>query len=107
VSPQGAARVRSDVYRRRGRCTSFVSIEGRHEVCELCAARGKDGELGWLPPSRRGRRRRCWPTRERKPGFLARMFRPTKGRRAEDYFAEDGNDEPANESARCRHMRDR
>jgi hypothetical protein len=59
---------------------SFVSIEGRHEVCELCAA--TTAELGWLPADQEGAEEALRAETERKPGFFARMFaRPP---RAED-----------------------
>jgi len=51
---------------------SFVSIEGRHEVCELCA--GTTAELGWLPAEQEGAEEKLRAGRERRPGFFARMF---------------------------------
>jgi hypothetical protein len=51
---------------------SFVSIEGRHEVCELCA--GTTAELGWLPADQEGAEETLRAENERKPGFFARMF---------------------------------
>jgi hypothetical protein len=68
---------------------SFVSIEGRHEVCELCAR--TTAELGWLPADQDGAEEKLRAEHERKPGFFKRMFggRP-KGGPEEDYFAEAG-----------------
>lgn len=68
---------------------SFVSVEGRHEVCELCAR--TTAELGWLPADQDGAEETLRAENERKPGFFARMFsgRP-KAEREEDYFAEAG-----------------
>jgi hypothetical protein len=71
---------------------SFVSIEGRHEVCELCA--GTTAELGWLPAEQDGAEEELRAGQERKPGFFARMFARPKGAPEEDYFAEAGFAEP-------------
>ncbi|MBS1863279.1 MAG: hypothetical protein JSS68_16400 [Actinobacteria bacterium] len=55
----------------------FVSAEGRHEVCELCA--GRTAELGWLPADQEGAEERLRAEARRKPGFLARLFaRPAR-----------------------------
>ncbi len=51
---------------------SFVSTEGRHEVCELCA--GTTSELGWLPADQEGAEEALRAENEHKPGFFARMF---------------------------------
>ena len=68
---------------------SFVSIEGRHEVCELCA--GTTAELGWLPAGQEGAEEELRAKQARRPGLFARIFsgRP-KAEREEDYFAEAG-----------------
>ena len=56
---------------------SFVSTEGRHEVCELCAA--TTAELGWLPADQEGAEEALRAEKERKPGFFARIFaRPAR-----------------------------
>jgi hypothetical protein len=71
------------------RAHSFVSTEGRHEVCELCA--GTTAELGWLPAEQEGAEETLRAKQARKPGLFARIFsgRP-KAERDEDYFAEAG-----------------
>ncbi len=51
---------------------SYVSAEGRHEVCELCA--GRTVELGWLPADQDGAEERLRADSEPKPGFLAKLF---------------------------------
>lgn len=51
---------------------AFVSIEGRHEVCELCA--GTTAELGWLPADQDGAEEALRAQHERKPGLFARIF---------------------------------
>ena len=51
---------------------SYVSAEGRHEVCPLCAPGAV--ELGWLPAEQEGAEERLRAAAERKPGFLARLF---------------------------------
>jgi hypothetical protein len=71
---------------------SFVSTEGRHQVCELCA--GTTAELGWLPADQEGAEEKLRAGQERKPGFFARMFARPKGAPEEDYFAEAGFAEP-------------
>jgi hypothetical protein len=67
---------------------SFVSIEGRHEVCELCA--GTTAELGWLPAEEDGAEEKLRAEHARKPGFLARIFSRPERAPEEDYFAEAG-----------------
>jgi hypothetical protein len=59
---------------------SFVSTEGRHEVCELCA--GTTADLGWLPAEQEGAEETLRAEKERKPGFVARMF--SRAPQAED-----------------------
>lgn len=51
---------------------SYVSVEGRHEVCSLCAPGAV--ELGWLPAEEEGAEERLRAEKERKPGFLAKLF---------------------------------
>jgi hypothetical protein len=80
VSPQGACAVCGRTFLVGEQVRSFVSTEGRHEVCELCA--GTTAELGWLPAEQEGAEEKLRAGRERKAGFFARMFaRPP---RAED-----------------------
>jgi hypothetical protein len=51
---------------------SFVSVEGRHDVCPLCAPGAV--ELGWLPAEQEGAEERLRAEAERKPGFFAKLF---------------------------------
>lgn len=61
---------------------SFVSVEGRHEVCPLCAPQAV--ELGWLPAEQEGAEERVRAEAERKPGFFTKLFaRPERGEAAE------------------------
>jgi hypothetical protein len=60
---------------------SFVSVEGRHEVCELCA--GTTAELGWLPADQEGAEEKLRTGTERKSGFFARIFARPKDEAAE------------------------
>jgi hypothetical protein len=60
---------------------SFVSAEGRHEVCELCA--GTTAELGWLPADQEGAEEKLRTGTERKPGLFARIFARPTGEAAE------------------------
>jgi hypothetical protein len=76
----------------------FVSVEGRHEVCELCA--GATAGLGWLPADQEGAEERLRAETGRKPGFLGRLFGRPKGAPGEDYFAEAGFLEEARDEER-------
>ncbi len=51
---------------------SYVSAEGRHEVCDLCAERTP--ELGWLPAEQEGAAAVLRAEVNRGPGFFARLF---------------------------------
>ncbi len=51
---------------------SFVSAEGKHEVCTLCADRA--AEAGWLPADQEGAEEKLRTKGERKPGLLGRLF---------------------------------
>ncbi len=68
---------------------SYVSVEGRHEVCELCA--GAAPELGWLPADQEGAEEKLRAEHARKPGFFARMFggRPKDEREVEERSVAD------------------
>src|SRR6201990_2825183 len=92
VSPQGACAVCGRTFLVGEQVRSFVSIEGRHEVCELCA--GSTAELGWLPADQEGAEEALRAENERKPGLFARIFTRPKSAPEEDYFAEAGFAEP-------------
>ncbi len=51
---------------------TFVSVEGRHEVCTLCT--GRAVQLGWLRADEDGAEERLRAETERRPGFFARLF---------------------------------
>jgi hypothetical protein len=51
---------------------SYVSAEGRHEVCELCVDRVS--QLGWLPADQDGAAEALQTESGRRPGFLSRWF---------------------------------
>lgn len=71
------------------RVHSYVSVEGRHEVCELCA--GTTAELGWLPADQEGAAEELRTKHARRPGLFARIFGGrSKAERADDYFTEAG-----------------
>jgi hypothetical protein len=72
VSDPGACAVCGRTFLVGEQARSFVSAEGRHEVCELCA--GRTAELGWLPAGEDGAEERLRADAERKPGFLAKLF---------------------------------
>jgi hypothetical protein len=59
---------------------SFVSVDGRHAVCPLCA--GRTAELGWLPADQEGAEEALRVETTRKPGFFARLLaRPERPER--------------------------
>ncbi|MBS1889069.1 MAG: hypothetical protein JSU06_17970 [Actinobacteria bacterium] len=65
---------------------SYVSREGRHDVCTLCAGRAE--ELGWLPGDQEGAEETVRAESERKPGIFSRLFvRSRQG--ADEARAED------------------
>ena len=88
MSPQGACAVCGRTFLVGERVHSFVSIEGRHEVCELCAA--TTAELGWLPAEQEGAEEELRAKHARKPGLLTRLFSRPKVEYEDDYFAEAG-----------------
>jgi hypothetical protein len=63
---------------------SYVSVEGRHEVCDLCVDRV--AAAGWLPADEDGAEERMRAEGGRKPGLLGRLF----SRPGED----EGDEEP-------------
>jgi hypothetical protein len=90
VSDPGACAVCGRTFLVGEQVRSFVSVEGRHEVCELCA--GRTAELGWLPAEEDGAEAKLRAGSERKPSFLAKLFArpeptdapPPSGRRVGD-----------------------
>ncbi len=60
------------------RVDAYVSGEGRHDVCPLCADRAVG--LGWLPADQEGAEEATRSESEHRPGFFARLFaRPQPG----------------------------
>ena len=72
MSPRDACAVCGRTFLVGEQVHAFVSIEGRHEVCELCA--GTTAELGWLPADQDGAEEALRAQHERKPGLFARIF---------------------------------
>jgi hypothetical protein len=72
VSPQDACEVCGRTFLVGEKVHSFVSVEGRHEVCELCVERV--AAVGWLPADEDGVEERLRRESERKPGILGRLF---------------------------------
>jgi hypothetical protein len=72
VSPQDACEVCGRTFLVGEKVHSYVSVEGRHEVCELCVDRV--AAAGWLPADQEGAEERLRAEAERKPGFLGRLF---------------------------------
>ena len=64
------------------RVHSFVSAEGRHEVCALCADRAT--AAGWLPAEQEGAEEMLRAEGERKPGFFGRLFARSERPAADD-----------------------
>jgi len=79
VSPQDACEVCGRTFLVGEKVHSYVSVEGRHEVCELCVDRV--AAAGWLPADQEGAEERLRAGAERRPGFLGRLFsRSEEGR---------------------------
>ncbi len=67
---------------------SFVSAEGEHEVCTLCADRAV--AAGWLPADQEGAEEKLRSRGERKPGFLGRLFARPEQVEAEHSIHDEG-----------------
>ncbi|HJZ36629.1 MAG TPA: hypothetical protein VJ204_10210 [Solirubrobacterales bacterium] len=67
---------------------SFVSVEGRHEVCTLCADRA--AEAGWLPADQDGAEEKLRAKGERKPGLLGRLFARPEQPGVEHFHGKEG-----------------
>ena len=85
VSVEDACEVCGRTFLVGERVHSYVSVEGRHEVCDLCVDRV--AAAGWLPAEADGAEERMRAEAERKPGFLSKLF--TRPERAEDEVDED------------------
>ncbi|MBS1677037.1 MAG: hypothetical protein JST08_06600 [Actinobacteria bacterium] len=72
MSPQDACEVCGRTFLVGEKVHSYVSAEGRHEVCELCVDRV--AAAGWLPADQAGAEERLRAEAERKPGFFGRLF---------------------------------
>jgi hypothetical protein len=71
---------------------SYVSAEGRHGVCSLCAAR--TAELGWLPADQDGAEEALRVGAERRLGFFARLFAREEREESEPGAADKPDAEP-------------
>ena len=85
VSPQDACEVCGRTFLVGEKVHSYVSVEGRHEVCELCVDRV--AAAGWLPADQEGAEERLRAEAGRKPGLLGRMF--SRSEEDEEHFARD------------------
>jgi hypothetical protein len=72
VSLEGTCAVCGRTILKGEKIHSFVSTEGRHEVCTLCADRA--AAAGWLPAGQEGAEEQLRAEGERKPGILGRLF---------------------------------
>jgi hypothetical protein len=70
------------------RVHSFVSVEGKHEVCTLCADRA--AEAGWLPADQDGAEEKLRAKGERKPGLFGRLFARPEQPEVEHFIRSDG-----------------
>lgn len=96
VSPQDACEVCGRTFLVGEKVHSYVSVEGRHEVCELCVDRV--AAAGWLPADQEGAEERLRAQAGRKPGLLGRLFsRPEDEERfiRDDGIADEDEEEPA------------
>jgi hypothetical protein len=108
VSLEGTCAVCGRTILKGERVHSFVSAEGRHEVCALCADRAP--ALGWLPADQEGAEEKLRVVGGRKPGLLGRLFaRPDQpavdhfhgkeGVRSDDWFEGELSPPPAPDPA--------
>ncbi|HEY0280483.1 MAG TPA: hypothetical protein VGC32_19620 [Solirubrobacterales bacterium] len=67
---------------------SFVSVEGRHEVCTLCADRA--AEAGWLPADQEGAEEKMRSKGERKSGLFGRLFARPEQPEVEPFIRDGG-----------------
>ncbi|MFT3862912.1 MAG: hypothetical protein QM729_01475 [Solirubrobacterales bacterium] len=105
MTPQGTCAVCGRTILDGEQVHHFVSAEGHHRVCPLCAARA--GELGWLPADQAGAAESVQVDTERKPGFFARLFsRPEGAERPGEDFDDEGlfDDEHAAAGERAEEM---
>jgi hypothetical protein len=87
VSPHDACEVCGRTFLVGEKVHSYVSVEGRHEVCELCLDRV--AEVGWLPAEEAGAEEKLRAEAERKPGFFGRLFARSEREAGEERFARD------------------
>jgi hypothetical protein len=73
---------------------SYVSVEGRHEVCDLCV--GRVAAAGWRPADEDGAEERMRAEGGRKPGLLGRLFSRPEG--------DEGDEEPPAPAPRVREI---
>jgi hypothetical protein len=67
---------------------SFVSVEGKHEVCTLCADRA--AEAGWLPADQEGAEEKLRTEGARKPGLFGRLFARPEQPEVEHFTRNEG-----------------
>jgi hypothetical protein len=72
VSPQGNCAVCGRTLLVGEQVHPYISVEGRHEVCELCVDRVT--AAGWLPADQEGAEEVLRAGTARKPGFFGRLF---------------------------------
>jgi hypothetical protein len=72
VSPEDACEVCGRTLLVGEKVHPYLSVEGRHEVCDLCVDRV--AEAGWLPADEDGAEERMRAGSERKRGFLTKFF---------------------------------
>jgi hypothetical protein len=77
VSAQEACEVCGRTFLVGEKVHSYVSVEGRHEVCELCVDRV--AAAGWLPADQEGAEERLRAEAGRRPGFFGRLFSRPEG----------------------------
>lgn len=96
MSPEDACEVCGRTFLVGEKVHSYVSVEGRHEVCDLCVERV--AEAGWLPADEDGAEERMRAEAERKPGFLSKLFaRPEREADAEPLERFRGEEEVASD----------
>jgi len=100
VSPQDACEVCGRTFLVGEKVHTYVSVEGRHEVCELCVDRV--AAVGWLRADQEGAEERLRAEAGRKPGLLGRLFSRPEQDEGEEPAVRDEPVEPAPAARRSR-----
>jgi hypothetical protein len=90
VSPQDACEVCGRTFLVGEKVHSYVSAEGRHEVCELCVDRV--AAAGWLPADQEGAAETLRADVGGRPGFFSKLFTRPERDEGDEHFTRDDGD---------------